>query len=330
MAVRRRLWRYWPSWLVATALYATWYVTHGSGEGPGLALDVSTLVGIPRNYFEIASNGFTILLPGGSPVGTVVTMIVLAWVGVLLARRRTDSTQIILLGWSAVFVALVSVSRVAAGQASTNAVRYSYLVVLILLLVVVWSLPPREAGWELAIIVPLTIATLWVNIAEIDHRVRFWDVRSNESRLVVEAAGALVERGEPFEVTAGIDQPRAGRLMADGLAMLVADGWDPEPSGDANVEERARGMLRFAVRPSSDESAACSTVPEGVSTDISVSRIDVEVDEGERAILIFDDRFGRGIVELVGPVRRSVTPVSEQEARASLDAESGPIVVCGS
>jgi hypothetical protein len=178
-------------------------------------------------------------------------------------------------------------------------------------------------------IVATVIAGLWVvdaNLGYLERGLAFWVNRTSASQPYVEAAGWMVDRGEPYEPRASVDPGRGGMLRAEGLVELLDDGWDPEEPTDPAVEIGSRGNIRMYVRyeDGATGDSCINLIPE---TAIVVAPDELAIDVGQDAVatLGYRDTWGQG--ESLVERDATVIPVVDPAAELTVSS-SGPTVVC--
>lgn len=305
--------------------YAAWFLAFrfGEGSGPSIDLSIGTVARLPLVFVEVLANGVEQFLGVPTMPAYVLTGIWLLGLGVATARRRLGAAGSILVVWAALFVGMAGVTRIALGQASVAASRYSYLV-LVLLITATVPLLPAVRRWHL--LIPVGAGALWlvwVNASALDRNIEFWESRSLASRGVVEAAAFQLDRGEPGLVSALVDEPRAGMLSVSGLADLVRDGWKPPPPDDPADAAEGRGHLRIDLRPWSGggSAAGCETTSGVTSTDPGDAPSGIIAESGGVRI-VYEDEYGTGISTIEPPRRHSVRFLESNSASIRIEPES--------
>jgi hypothetical protein len=323
--------RYFLPLLAGVGVYAFWYVIF-AGSGGGSTLELSAIVDVPYNAIQIVIHGFSLYLGASFAWSALVVGLLLAALAASFIQRRPSSFDLVMLLWAGGFVILVTLTRIAAGQALIRAPRYEYVAILALLAVLAPRLrvPSDRWSWIVAAsVVATVVAGVWVVDANLDYLERgisFWVNRTSDSRRYVEAAGWMVDRGEPFEPRASVDPGRGGMLRAEGLVELLGDGWDPAEPTDSAIETGSRGNIRMYIRfeDGSTGEVCVNLIPETAIV-VTPGGLAIDVGPDVEATVGYRDVWGRGETLLLRDA--SIIPVVDLAAELTVSA-TGPAVVC--
>ena len=259
----RRLGRWWPSLAGAWAVYGIWYLSYNRGGSTTVDRSTNTLLEAPSVALEVIEAGLERTLQTPATWGATLSIAVGAAIVFLAARRRLGLFEGVFLATALAYLAMVVLTRIAAGQAQINAIRYGYNLTFLLVPVLIPQIRVhgnRALRWGL---LGLIIAVGAGNVRQLDISTNFWEVRSQASRQVVETTAALIAAGEPADPTSAVDF-RAGMLRVSGVQRLVADGWTPDGSDNPELQASARGQLRMRILPTAN------IRPGGVLTDVPI------------------------------------------------------------
>ena len=342
---RLRFW--WPSIAVAVAVYGAWFMTLGGSRGPGPDLRFETLARVPGWTIEVFSAGLEKVLAIPPGLGVFVFVGMIGVIIVLAVRGKLGIFEISFLMVTVVYLAMITLVRIAAGQAQTGAVRYGFNLTFLLVPVLV---PHLRFNVRRYVQIPVLAILIWLaiaNLKDLNSVHGFWEARGQASREIVETAAALIAAGEPAVPTTSIDFPRAGMLTAARLEELVDEGWLPVGSSSESIIRLARGDLRVSVRPTgriggvaptaAHGEAGCREIIPGESLILNVVRggtISVEGLAGSSASLEWVDQHGIGIRHITlggrGEQAMYVTLAApDDQAEVTITTDSNPVIVCG-
>lgn len=257
--ISRERWSlWWPALAGAGVTYAIWYVNFRAAT-PSAHLSPRGVLKVPLLAFAMISNASAELLRiGRGPtaemlrveiLGPMAATAAIGFVIWLIARRRFNSFDFVLIFTLGAYLAMVIILRVGAGTALPTATRYAQNIIFLLIPVVLPRLAPSTAPLR-SLFVAVIVASLTLgNASTLSTRINFWERRAQASRLVVESAASLMNDGEPWLPNSSIDRPRAGMLTSTRLNELTLSGWDPPLAVDPEVVTKSRANLRFDLRP---------------------------------------------------------------------------------
>jgi hypothetical protein len=312
VAASGRLRRWWPALAVPGAVYAAWYVAYGGGASSALDLSAETLRAAPRFAYDVVSAAVgRVLWASQWPDIVLVAGLGLA-VGWAAHRRRLGIFEGILLAAAGVYLPMVVFRRVATGQASAEAIRYAYV---LMMLIVPALVPTVRVTRRLVKVGALAVAgvVLVGNVLVLRDDLAEWERIGQSSRRVVTAAADLLLAGEPALPAASPDPPRDGQLTVQGLRRLLDDGWRPQASLSADVVTVARGNIRLLAQegfrtvergPRTEaplDEDGCAALRENGSIEMFVDRSGpISMTGGTGAVVAFEwsDSWGTGVMDV--------------------------------
>ena len=307
--VRRRLLRWWPGFAAGAAAYGAWYFANrGTARQlrPDLGL-ADLLTDVPAAVARLWRLAPARLLGLPDTAGWVLLVLLVAWIAFLVARRRTDLPTSAFLFGALAFSVLAAGVRVVTGEAAPgDAVRYSHNIIVFSALALVPHIPMPTRRWGPAAVAAAAAVLTLVNAVTLHAELGDSAQIGRGGRRVVEAAGAMIDAGEP--VVDGFSLGlREGFLKEDEIRAFLDDGWDPPP---AAPDDPTRGNLRlrrlpgppagWTVESSSAAAAAedgCARVRPDVPLEIVVTGASVLRLTSRSAFtagLEWSDRFGSG------------------------------------
>ncbi len=318
--------------LAASAiLYVPWYlVVRGSTGGP--PMDFSALRDIPWNLLQITTDGVASYVGVSFAFGGVLLVGLALAIAISYRHAPLSVFDMTMALWIGGFVTLVSITRIAAGQARVHASRYEYLVLLALLAIVVprlrlTILDRRVAAAATIVVIAAGLFVTRANAIGLKAELAFWQSRSLASRQIVEAAGWMLDRGEPYADRASVDGVRAGMLTAGGLATVAEDGWDPPPPQDDAIESSARGNIRlYAPRRLIATFTNCSRLNNGDQLILDAMPFSIETSPGGGISVQYVDGFGIG--DKTFETAATIYPVTDPLAIVIVGDGAGSTTVC--
>jgi hypothetical protein len=340
-----RLLRWWPGFAVPAAAYGAWYLANrGSARQLRPDLGLGELVtDLPAAVVRLWHLAPARLLRLPDAAGWVLLVLLAAWIASLVVRRRADlPTSAFLLGALA-FSVLAAGVRVVTGEAAPgDTLRYSHNIIVFSTLALAPHIPVPPRRWGPAAVAVLAAGLTVVNAVALHGELEDSAAIGRGGRRVVEAAGAMIDAGEP--VVDGFSLGlREGFLREDEIRTFLDDGWDPPP---AAADDPTRGTLRLRRLPGrppnwavESPTAAAATADEGCAR--AEGRLEIVV-AGESVLrltsrrdvaagLEWSDRYGTGARSFdveAGTALFVATAEPEGTALLSITAD-GPLRVCG-
>lgn len=341
-----RLRRWWPALAVAGAVYVAWYVAFGGGASSALDLSGETLRAAPRFAYDVVASAVgRVLWASEWPDVVLVAGLGLA-VGWAVYRRRVGIFEGILLAAAGVYLPMVVLRRVATGQASAEAVRYAYVLMMLIVPALVPTVRVTRTVVRVGALAVAGIAFVG-NVLVLRNDLAAWEHIGQSSRRVVTAAADQLLAGEPALPAASPDPPRDGQLTVEGLRRLLDDGWRPQAGGSADVVGVARGNIRMLAQegfrtvergPRAEaalDGDGCAELSEGGSIEMLVDRsgpISVAGEAGAVAALEWSDSWGAGVMDVPagsGPWIVWLADPGDDPAVLRATSVGAPLRVCG-
>jgi hypothetical protein len=244
--------RWWPALLVPAAVYGTWYTTYGSSAGNTPALDLQAFLGAPDKGLQLLSTAAAEVFALPAEYGPIFLLAVLAGIATLVVSNRFGMFEGALLSSLAVYMLLIVLVRLEAGERPDSG-RYLFTVGFILLLMFLPHIPvPKQ--WDVYALIGGLILVMGVgHVRELRQGISNWEELSRESQPVVTAAAKLLSDDEPFVKQAPVEDFTTGPLTAERLLNVISEQWPPRTSSTRESTREARAQLRMAIRPG-DES----------------------------------------------------------------------------
>ncbi len=253
----RRLGRWWPALVPPVVLYGAWTVLYGpnrGGSGDGSVLEV------PGAMLAVLANSQASLFGVPTWAGGVIAVAELAAIALLAWRRRLDRADAVALVMLAAFLGATALERVGSGT-SADTDRYGFVPIVLLAFVLVPRIPAPRAAWTRAVAVVAGVALVAVNLAGTAERADELAEVAAERRILVETAATVLADGAPHVDDAWVTVP----LTAEGLQVLVDDGWRPTAEPTGRQLRRARGVLWIGPGPDSKRDEAVTAGDPGCS-----------------------------------------------------------------
>jgi hypothetical protein len=289
-----------------------WYVTFGGEASTALDLSGDTLRAAPGFAYDVVASALGRGLWAADWPGWLLVAGLAAALAWAAYRRRIGIFEGMLLAAAAVYVPMVVLRRVATGQASAEAIRYAYVLTMLLVPALVPTVRVARR-WLRAGIVAVALVVLAGNVAMLRGDLDEWERVGRSSREVVNASGSLLLAGEPALPAASPDPPRDGQLTVSGLRRVIDDGWVPDAATDPRAVAAARANIRILAQEGFRTVArgprtgarldeeGCAAVPDGDRIEMRIERgvpISVVGDDGAVAALEWRDGWGTGVMEL--------------------------------